>query len=185
MQALAEWDSFYVIVGSAAGALIGLQFVVMTLIAERPPKGVEQGSAAFSTPTVVHFSAVLMLSALVRIPWESWVSAAAAWGILGLCGVIYTAFIIRRMRTQEVYAPVLEDWLFHALLPLLAYAALGLAALAAATYTRDALFGISGAALLLLFAGIHNAWDAVAYHVIVNRAGDQPKPSQPAKRSKR
>jgi hypothetical protein len=32
----AEWDSFYVIVGSAAGALIGLQFVVLTLIAERP-----------------------------------------------------------------------------------------------------------------------------------------------------
>src|SRR6266581_9331982 len=36
MSELAEWDSFYVIVGSAAGALIGLQFVVMALIAERP-----------------------------------------------------------------------------------------------------------------------------------------------------
>jgi hypothetical protein len=29
------WESFYAIVGAAAGALIGLQFVVMTLIAER------------------------------------------------------------------------------------------------------------------------------------------------------
>ena len=37
MSELAPWDSFCVIVGSAAGALIGLQFVVMTLIAERPP----------------------------------------------------------------------------------------------------------------------------------------------------
>ncbi|PYR18792.1 MAG: hypothetical protein DMF98_25350 [Acidobacteria bacterium] len=37
MSEFAEWDSFYVIVGSAAGALIGLQFVVLTLIAERPP----------------------------------------------------------------------------------------------------------------------------------------------------
>jgi len=36
MSELAEWDSFYVIVGGAAGALIGLQFVVMTLIAEKP-----------------------------------------------------------------------------------------------------------------------------------------------------
>jgi hypothetical protein len=33
---LAEWNSFYVIVGSSAGALIGLQFVVMALIAETP-----------------------------------------------------------------------------------------------------------------------------------------------------
>jgi len=30
MEALKEWESFYVIVGSSAGALIGLQFVVMT-----------------------------------------------------------------------------------------------------------------------------------------------------------
>ena len=35
MPNLAEWDSFYVILGSAAGALIGLQFVAMTLIAQR------------------------------------------------------------------------------------------------------------------------------------------------------
>src|SRR5205807_4175372 len=32
MSALKEWESFYVIVGSSAGALIGLQFVVVTLI---------------------------------------------------------------------------------------------------------------------------------------------------------
>ena len=36
MAELGAWDSFYVIVGSAAGALIGLQFVVMTLVAARP-----------------------------------------------------------------------------------------------------------------------------------------------------
>jgi hypothetical protein len=31
------------------------------------------------------------------------------------------------------------------------------------------LFGVGAAALLLLFVGIHNAWDAVTYHVFVNR----------------
>ena len=35
MHELAKWDGFYVIVGSAAGALIGLQFVVMTLIGRK------------------------------------------------------------------------------------------------------------------------------------------------------
>ena len=33
MTALSAWENFYVIVGSSAGALIGLQFVVITLIA--------------------------------------------------------------------------------------------------------------------------------------------------------
>ena len=175
MPALAEWDSFYVIVGSAAGALIGLQFVVMTLIAANPPKGVSEGSAAFSTPTVVHFSAVLLLSALVRIPWETVELAAVAWGLLGLCGLVYALAVARRMRTQSVYQPVFEDWLFHALLPIAAYAALCLSALAAVSATRDALFGIAAAALLLLFTGIHNAWDMVAYHVIVNLGSKKNK----------
>jgi hypothetical protein len=34
-SALSAWESFYVIVGSSGGALIGLQFVVITLIADR------------------------------------------------------------------------------------------------------------------------------------------------------
>jgi len=59
MPELAEWESFHVIVGSAAGALIGLQFVVMALIAERPQIASPEAGAAFATPTIVHFSAVL------------------------------------------------------------------------------------------------------------------------------
>jgi hypothetical protein len=183
MQALVDWDSFYVIVGSSAGALIGLQFVVMTLVAANPPKGVSEGSAAFSTPTVVHFSAVLLLSALVRIPWETIASAAIAWGVLGLCGLIYTLAIARRMHSQSVYQPVFEDWLFHALLPIAAYLVLGVSALAAVSSTRDALFGIGTAALMLLFTCIHNAWDGVAYHVIVTVGGK--KDADAPKRSKR
>jgi len=68
MSELGEWDSFYVIVGGAAGALIGLQFVVMTLIAERPSPGIAEAGPAFATPAVVHFSLVLLLSALLRAP---------------------------------------------------------------------------------------------------------------------
>jgi len=50
MSELAKWDSFYVIVGSAAGALIGLQFVVITLIAERPPAGAAKAGVCGSKP---------------------------------------------------------------------------------------------------------------------------------------
>src|SRR4051794_19516872 len=98
MSELAKWDSFYVILGSAAGALIGLQFVVITLVAQRPPiRGAEAG-AAFGTPTIVHFSVALLLSALLRAPWENMIAAAVTWGVIGLSGLAYAAITGRRMR---------------------------------------------------------------------------------------
>jgi hypothetical protein len=57
VNAFSEWESFYVIVGSSAGALIGLQFVVLTLLAERPRPRLAEANAAFSSPTIVHFAA--------------------------------------------------------------------------------------------------------------------------------
>jgi len=68
--------------------------------------------------------------------------------------------------------------LFHVLLPLAAYAILALSAVAAPSHTREALFGVGAAALLLLFIGIHNAWDSVVYHVFVNRQDTSTEPLQ-------
>lgn len=171
MSELAAWDSFYVIVGSAAGALIGLQFVVLTLIAQRPPTSGVQLGAAFATPTIIHFGTALLLSAMLRAPWQTITAPAFLCEIIGLCGTVYAVIVARRVRRQTVYSPVFEDWLFHALLPLLAYVVLALSAFFAPLHTRHALFGVGGAALLLLFVGIHNAWDSIAYQVFTLRAG--------------
>ncbi len=168
MSEFADWDSFYVIVGSAAGALIGLQFVVMTLIAERPPRGVKESAAAFATPTVVHFGTVFFLSAILRAPWHAIPPAASLWGLTGVGGAWYTGIVVRRMRSQSSYEPEFEDWLFHGVLPLAAYATLAATALAAASHLRAALFGVGAVMLLLLFSAIHNSWAAVSYQVLVN-----------------
>ncbi len=170
MSALNEWDSFYVIVGSAAGALIGLQFVVMTLIAERLTPGASEAGRSFGTPTVVHFSASLLLAALVRVPWASVAGAFWTTGTVGVCGLIYMAVTGFRMFRQHVYKPDLEDVTFHIALPTVAYGLLALAGVFESTHLELALFGVAGAALLLLFVGIHNAWDAVAYNVYVQRS---------------
>jgi len=177
---LANWDSFYVIVGSAAGALIGLQFVVMTLIAERPPIRAAEAGAAFGTPTIVHFSMVLLLSALLRVPWQTVAPAAALWGLIGFGGLAYSPVVIRHVRRQTVYRPDLGDWFFYVLLPLAAYALLAVSSLAAPSHAREALFGVGAATLILLFAGIHNAWDSVAYHVFVTRAERSVEPKKGA-----
>jgi hypothetical protein len=71
------------------------------------------------------------------------------------------------MRVQAAYQPEFEDWLFHVLLPFAAYLTLAVSAYAARSHLREALFGVGAAVLLLLFIGIHNAWDAVMYHVFV------------------
>jgi len=165
MSALAEWNSFYVIVGSSAGALIGLQFVVIALIA----RGAAQAGAAFTTPSVVHFGVVLLLSAVASAPWHGIATVAALWGLAGLGGVVYAVLVARRLRVQTTYQPVFEDWLFHVLLPFAAYAMLAGSAYAAHSHARPALFIVGAAALLLLFIGIHNAWDAVTYHVFVKK----------------
>ena len=169
MTALSVWENFYVIVGSSAGALIGLQFVVLTLIASRPiGGGTAQAGHAFATPTIVHFGAVLLLAGMLSAPWQAIAPAAVLWGLLGFSGIVYAAVVARRMRRQVAYKPVVEDWLFHLLLPLAAYITLAVTAFAAGSHVREALFGIGAAALLLLFVGIHDAWDAVTYHVFVN-----------------
>jgi hypothetical protein len=172
MSVLNEWDSFYVIVGSAAGALIGLQFVVMTLVADKPTPGASEAGRSFATPTVVHFSASLLLSALVRVPWPNVVPAFWAAGTVGVCGLIYMAVVVLRMLHQRVYRPDLEDLTFHVALPMASYGLLVLSGVFCIAHLEMALFGVGGAALLLLFVGIHNAWDAVAYNVYVQRAKD-------------
>ena len=67
---LVAWESFYIIVGSSAGALTGLQFVVITLTAESSAGGPPE-IAAFGTPTVLHFCAALLVSALLSAPWSA------------------------------------------------------------------------------------------------------------------
>ena len=170
MTMLEGWESFYVIVGSSAGALIGLQFVVMTLIAETPSaRSDPQVGDAFATPSVVHFGVVLLLSAIVSAPWKGIAIVAVLWGMVGLCGLVYVVIVTRRVRAQTAYKPVFEDRLFHVLLPFASYAMLAGAACAAYSHPRPAMFIVGAAALLLLFIGIHNAWDAVTYHVFVKR----------------
>ena len=180
MTAFAGWENFYVIVGSSAGALIGLQFVVMALVADLPrAPGTAQAGEAFATPTIVHFGTVLLLSAALSAPWHGIGGAAVLWGLLGFGGMAYTIIVARRMRVQTVYQPEFEDWLCHALLPFAAYAMLAIAAFGTRNHVRVALFGVGTAALLLLFIGIHNAWDAVTYHVFVKKPGQQETGRRP------
>ena len=165
---LVAWENFYVIIGSSAAALTGLQFVVIALVADSRKKSTISEVDAFGTPTVVHFSAVLLVSAILSAPWPTLAGADLALGASGLAGVVYAALVVRRARRQTGYQPVFEDWLFHAILPFVAYGSLLGGAATLARYPETSLFVIAGVALLLLFIGIHNSWDTVTY-IALNR----------------
>lgn len=159
---ITQWQNFYVIVGSSAGALTGLQFVVMALISELGGLGGTLEVRAFGTPTVVHFCAALLVSAILSAPWPGISGAKIALGAAGAAGVVYALTIIRHARRSS-YKPDAADWCWYAALPLLAYAALLAAAILLAWHGTLSLFVIAVTALLLLFIGIHNAWDTVTY----------------------
>jgi len=166
MTALTEWQNVYMIFGSAAGALIGLQFVVMALIANVPrTPELAQAGKAFTTPTIVHFATVLFLSGIMCAPWRGIAPVAALWGLAGVAGTVYCVIVTRRLRRQSAYKPELQDWLFYSALPLVTYAALIASALLGFAQPRVSLFCVATIAFLLLLIGIHNAWDNVTYHV--------------------
>ncbi len=167
---LSGWDNFYVIVGSSGAALIGIQFVVITLVAGMRGRAARDAIHAFATPTVVHFATALLVSAIMVAPWPTLLPAAVALETCGVGGLAYGVLVICRARRQTDYKPVWEDWLWYVTLPGAAYAALALAAFFLATSTRAA-FVVAGAALGLLLVGVHNAWDSVTHLVTGGTAG--------------
>ena len=70
MTVAAEWETFYVIIGSSAAALTGLQFVVIALSAEQKVLN-STGPEAFATPTIVHFCSVLIIAAILSVPRQT------------------------------------------------------------------------------------------------------------------
>jgi hypothetical protein len=171
---LTAWSSFYVVTGSSAAALLGLMFVVVTLVASRMRSldDANLGFATFSTPTVVHFCAAFLISGIVNAPWHSLFRAGTLIGFTGLFGVLYMTRVIFLTRRITFYQLPLEDWLWFAILPMIAYLAMIASAVFLTTIPARVLFALAGVTMLLIFIGIHNAWDVITY-VGVDRSQDE------------
>ena len=176
---LSSWESFYVIVGSSGAALTGLQFVVVTLVADSTLTTGTRELDAFATPTVVHFCVVLFIAAALSAPWPSMFGPDLLLAGCGLYGIAYVATIVRRARLQTGYQPVAEDWIWHMILPAVAYASLIVSAAILSRHAELSLFIAAGVSVLLLFIGIHNAWDTVTYVATMRKNGDASSPDAP------
>ena len=170
-----EWDSFYVMLGGAAAALTGLMFVVITIVTDNQTGGTEDGLSTFSTPTVVHFCNALFVSAVMAAPFHAFLPITIILGLAGVVGLVNVTNIARKTSKLTTYRPDFEDWLWNVVLPFVAYATLVEGALGLRSSPALALYAPAAAVTLLIFIGIHNAWDVVTY-LATGKAKDQDRP---------
>jgi hypothetical protein len=170
---LAGWDNFYVIAGSSAGGLTGLTFVVIALAADTKQVS-PRGLRVYVTPTIVHFGVVLALAAYLSMPHQRLWSLSLGFGAAGIFGLLYVGFIAANIgRISATYIPVIEDWLWNVILPAMVYGTLLAVAFLIRRRLEECLYAAAAASVLLMFIGIHNAWDIAAWNSI--RKNDAPK----------
>lgn len=161
----APWSVYYTITGSAAAALTGLVFVIITLVAGLENlRGNRDGTSTFTTPTVVHFAAAFLVSAALCAPWQSQRAPGALLMLAGACGLAYGAWVLRRSFHLRNYRMDWEDWTGYTLLPLLSYGTLSIAGLTL-LHSRSvpAMYAVAAAVMVLILTSIHNAWDVVTF----------------------
>ena len=176
---LSNWQNFYMIMGTAAATLTGLMFVATTIIAgiDTHVPTANAGVAAFNTPTVVHFCAVLLLAGILSAPWQAFSSISLLIGVFGLGMAFYLIIVMRRMQRMPHYQSTLEDWLWYIVLPLVAHLLLIASAIMLSANPAPALYMVGAAMAMLLLIGIRNAWDNMTY-LAIERAHSKTKSSE-------
>ena len=168
---LSPWSAYYATIGAASATLIGLMFIVITLSAgSRRIRRYPEGIGTFSTPTVVHFGAALLIAAVMLVPWRDLHHTAVLLAIAGAGGVAFALRVMMNTKrlNSSSYVPDTEDWVWYNVLPLIAYGAILVGALTIPLLAGKALIAVAAGTLFLVFIGIHNSWDVVTYIVIID-----------------
>lgn len=164
---LHEWRDFFVAVGAAAAALIGAMFVVASIGMGFFNRSHSQAIGSFLTPTVIHFSAVLVLCLLTMVPTLDWTLYAAAIAVIGLLGIGYSIFVaVDVTRRREL---VLVDHFWYGAAPVAAYLAIlgvGVLTFYRLNYATELL---ALAVVVQMIGGIRNSWDMIVFLITQDR----------------
>jgi len=159
-----HWDSFYLLLGGASGGLIGLVFIVVTLIRNVDAQANLKATSVFMSPNVFNLAAVLVLSALATAPRvppqaEGGLIAAAA-----LAGLYYAGrSIVMLGPTRAVRATHWSDIWAYGIAPFAAYLVIAAAAACAWLAPAWAAGTLAVGTVGLLLSAIRNAWDLVTW----------------------
>jgi predicted permease len=159
-----DWDNFYLMIGSAAGALIGLLFVVVTLTTNLGRDKAQRGQQLYMTPIVFHLGVILVLSAVTAVPDLDALVTGTLVSVAALMGLAYAGFIISQIgRRKTPEPPHWSDVWCYGVIPAVVYLGLLAAAVAIGTARQFADYTIAAALVALLLSSIRNAWDLVTF----------------------
>jgi hypothetical protein len=171
----AGWSEFFVMAGGAAAVLIGLIFVVISLMQDRPRSQVLAGTRLYMGPIVLGVSFVLALCAAALMPGitpREFAAITGAVALWGLARAIISTAGIRRL--SEVHW---TDIWFYGLFPLVTYLALLLVAAGFWTGRPWAEKGVAAIITLGLLLAIRNEWDLITW--ITPRGKDDGEHDEP------
>ena len=157
----AHWGEFFLLAGSAAAVLIGLIFVVISLMQDRSRSTILTGSKLYMGPIVLGVSFVLVLSATALIPGIKAHEFAAITGAIALWGLARGLMSV--VGIQKLKDMHWTDVWFYGVFPTAVYLAFGAVAFGFwqdLAWAKDALAGSITAGLLL---GIRNEWDLITW----------------------
>jgi hypothetical protein len=160
------WENYYLMVGSSAGALIGLMFVVVTLTAGRDRAETERGKQLYTSPIVWHLAVILTISGAAAIPTMSTKIFAVAAGGLAILGVgigIRNAVAIARGLGTPASPALGFDMFWYGVAPAIVYVGLAAAALAMLRGWQWGTTAVAVDLMALLLVSIHAEWDLVTY----------------------
>ena len=160
------WDNFFLLLGSASAALIGLLFIVTTLASSLRvgSETMARGAALYMTPTLFHYTTVLVMSALATVPGLTGGVMAAVLGPWSLAGVGYCAVMAVLVRSRRLPdSGTWTDALTYGVLPGLIYLGLIAGAWSAARGAANAPYAIAIGLTVLIILGIRNAWDLITF----------------------
>jgi hypothetical protein len=161
---LGQWHDFYALIGAASATLVGLMFVAASIGAGVFTRAHQAGIRSFLSPTVVHFSVVLIVCLLATIPSQMWASLGVLQAAAGAIGLIYSGWIWRRMAKHGIIPTIdIADRLWYALLPIVAYLLIIAAGIGLWRQSEVSLNILALALILLLLIGIRNAWDMTVW----------------------
>jgi hypothetical protein len=154
---LEHWHEFYLLLGTAAAALVALLFVAASVGTGVLTPDRTAGTRVYFSPVVVHFSTGLYVSLVALAPTQTGMSLALLIGLPALAGVVFNIFIVTRLLTG--FTADLQDKLGYGFGPLACYAAgVATAGLFAIGHERaPELLAATLVALQLI--NIRNAWD--------------------------
>src|SRR5476651_947799 len=93
---LEHWHEFYLLIGTAAAALVALLFVAASVGAGLLSRAPDGPTRTYVSPIAFHFTSALFVSAAALVPTHTLLSLGSLVGLNAIAGMIYAAFVMRR-----------------------------------------------------------------------------------------